>query len=70
MTTSDPAQQLAAWLQSLDARGLLPEPPEELEDDVVEAIYALVPERAPAPRVRLDDILEAVQGGPFQGSLQ
>ena len=69
MTTSDPAQQLAQWLRTESPGQLLPEPPEELDADVVEAVLALRPDRAPAPRVRLDDILEAVQAGPFQGSL-
>jgi len=67
MTSVDPAQQLAAWLRKRRESELLPEPPSELEADVVEAIYALQPHRAPAPRVTLDDILSGVEAGPFQG---
>ncbi len=67
MTSVDPAQQLAAWLRKRRESQLLPEPPSELEADVVEAVYALQPHRAPAPRVTLDDILSGVEAGPFQG---
>ncbi|NOY26262.1 MAG: hypothetical protein GXP62_10360, partial [Oligoflexia bacterium] len=40
-------------------------PPDDMDDDVVEAVFALRPDLAPPPRVALDDILGAVTAGPF-----
>ncbi len=53
--------RLARWLeQPPDAP-----PPEDLEDEVVEAVIALRPERAPALRLSADDILASVTRGPL-----
>ena len=55
------AQRLAAWLNSPAST----EPPEDLDPEVLGAVYALAPDRAPAPRVSIDDILGLVTEGPF-----
>jgi hypothetical protein len=61
MSTEDPTQALQRWLESPPGT----KPPAELEPDVVQAIYALRPERAPAPRVTADDILASITEGPL-----
>ncbi len=55
------AQRLAAWLSSPAGT----DPPEDLDPEVLGAVWALVPDRAPTARVSLDDILGAVTTGPF-----
>ncbi|MFN7143313.1 MAG: hypothetical protein ACK4YP_06020 [Myxococcota bacterium] len=55
------AQRLAEWLSSPPGTA----PPEDLDPEVLGAVYALLPDRAPAPRVTLDDILAGVTTGPF-----
>ncbi|MDP2314372.1 MAG: hypothetical protein Q8P41_15835, partial [Pseudomonadota bacterium] len=55
------AQRLATWLSSPAGT----EPPEDLDPEVLGAVYALVPDRAPPPRVSIDDILGLVTTGPF-----
>jgi hypothetical protein len=50
------AAALQRWLESRKGRGL-PPPPDELDADVVEAIYALRPDLAPEPTVTIDEIL-------------
>jgi tetratricopeptide (TPR) repeat protein len=50
------AELLAQWLDGPDDRGA----PEGVDADVLEAIYVLRPERAPAPRVTIEDILAGV----------
>lgn len=57
------ARALADWLEAPPGT----DPPEGVDDDVLEAIYALHPERAPAPRVSVDDILAGVGEGPLAG---
>jgi len=54
-------QGLVSWLEAHPGQ----EPPAQLEVEVVEAVYALRPDLAPAPRVDLDDIFGAVRSGPF-----
>ncbi|MCB9762386.1 MAG: hypothetical protein H6739_21495 [Alphaproteobacteria bacterium] len=61
MTPEEQASQLARWLS--DQPGS--EPPADLDAEVVEAVYALRPDLAPAPRVSIDDILAGVTAGPF-----
>ncbi|MBN2799909.1 MAG: hypothetical protein JXX28_12255 [Deltaproteobacteria bacterium] len=61
MSSERQADQLARWLEG--APGSQPE--DALDQDVLEAIYALRPERAPAARVTVDDILAGVTEGPF-----
>lgn len=54
-------QALMAWLEAVPGR----RPGPEVDPDVVEAVYALRPDLAPAPTLSLDDILGAVTTGPF-----
>jgi hypothetical protein len=61
MSHDEHGTALARWLASEPGT----EPPEELDDDVVEAIVALRPERAPPPSVTADDILALVSSGPL-----
>ena len=49
--------RLASWLEG--------ETEQSVEADVLEAIYIISPERCPAPRVRIEDILGRVASGPF-----
>ncbi len=51
---------LADWL---DQPGT--EPDEHLDPEVLEAVYALRPDLAPAPRVSADDILASITEGPL-----
>jgi hypothetical protein len=60
MTDDRQAERLAAWLDGAAEPEL-----EALDVDVVEAVYALRPDLAPAPRVTADDILAAVTSGPL-----
>jgi hypothetical protein len=61
MSTENQVQLLMSWLESHP--GELP--PEGLEPEVVEAVYVLRPDLAPAPRIGIDDILARVESGPF-----
>jgi hypothetical protein len=61
MTEEQRAQLLAEWLKSPPGT----DPPEGLDPEVVAAVWALSPERAPRPRTTLDDILGSVKEGPF-----
>lgn len=61
MSHDEPSDALARWLEADPGT----EPPAGLDDDVVEAIVALRPEHAPAPRVSADDILALVTEGPL-----
>ena len=54
-------QKLVAWLESHPGEP----PPAELDSEVVEAVYVLRPDLAPAPRVRVEDIMERIQSGPL-----
>lgn len=60
MSEENDAERLAAWLENPGS-----DPPPDLDPEVAGVIYTLSPRRAPAPRVRLDDILASVQEGPF-----
>jgi hypothetical protein len=55
------AVALAQWLE--DHPGT--PPPPDLDPEVVQAVYALRPELAPAPRLSADDILASVTRGPL-----
>jgi hypothetical protein len=59
------ASAVAAWL---DAGGEAP-PPAGVDPDVLEAVYALRPERAPAPQLDLDALLDSVRTGPLANQL-
>ena len=63
MSETHEAQLLAHWLEG-DPGSSAPTPG-ALDAAVVETVYALRPDRAPAHRVTLDDILDAVDEGPF-----
>jgi len=60
MSEENDAKRLAAWLENPGS-----DPPPDLDPEVAGVIFTLSPRRAPAPRVRLDDILAGVQEGPF-----
>jgi len=59
MSEIQEAQALADWLA--DGGGRTP----VLDDDVLEAIYALRPELAPAPAVTISDVLDSLTDGPL-----
>jgi hypothetical protein len=55
------AQALARWLEEHPGQA----PPPDVDPEVIEALYALRPDLAPAPSVRIEDIFAAVGSGPF-----
>ncbi len=61
MSVEQQAKALADWL----AKNPGVEPPEGVDSDVIEAVYSLRPDLAPAPRVSIDDILGLVSTGPL-----
>ena len=61
MTPDRQAQLLAHWLHQEPGGAV----PDELDEDVVEAVYALRPDLAPAPRLTIEQILEEVNEGPL-----
>lgn len=61
MNTELQAQQLAEWLDNHPEN----EPPADLDPEVVEALYVLRPDLAPAPRVTVDELLAGLTTGPF-----
>jgi hypothetical protein len=66
MNEEKQADRLARWLdEALAAGGTPPDAPADLDDDVREAIAALRPDRAPAPRLTADDLLASLQAGPL-----
>jgi hypothetical protein len=61
------AARLARWVdQVLDASAPPAEPPDDLDDDVLEAIAALRPDRAPGPKLTAEDILASIAEGPLK----
>jgi hypothetical protein len=60
MSDETQAQALAEWLAAPPGTA----PPSGLDPEVIEAVYALRPEMAPAPRVSVEDILADVVSGP------
>ena len=61
MTPEEQAKALADWLDQNPGSSA----PEGLDSDVLEAVYVLRPDLAPAPQVTLEAILEHVEEGPF-----
>ena len=61
MSIEQQAEELARWLEANPGT----DPPEGLDPEVLEVVYALRPELAPAPRVTVEDILNSVQSGPL-----
>jgi len=61
MTPEEQARRLAEWLDGHPGT----DPPLDLDPEVVEAVYALRPDLAPAPRVSADDILAELATGPL-----
>ena len=59
VAAAEEAAVLADWLDSIEDGDA------DLDMDIQEAIYALRPDLAPAPRVTMDDIFGTVTGGPF-----
>lgn len=59
MSEQEQAEALAVWL----SEPVGTPPPAGLDPEVLEGVYALQPERAPAPVLTVEDIL----GGPIQG---
>jgi len=64
MSHDENSQALARWLDQPPGT----EPPDDLDADVVEAIHAIRPDLAPAPRVSADEILGLVSAGPLAPS--
>lgn len=64
-TESHQAELLARWLSESPPGAIRSAPPSGLDPDVVDAICALRPDRAPTPRVGIDDILLEVADGPL-----
>ena len=64
MTPEEQAKALADWLDQNPGSSA----PEGVDPDVIEAVYVLRPDLAPAPRVTLESILERVEEGPFAAS--
>ncbi len=64
-TIEEQAAQLARWLDEHPGSA----PPEGVDPDVLETIYALRPDLAPAPSFSIDDILAEVTTGPFAAIL-
>lgn len=62
MSIEQQAEQLAQWLAANPGTP----PPEDVDPEVIEAVYSLRPELAPPANVDLDDILNSVERGPFQ----
>ena len=61
MNESDQATALANWLEEHPGQ----RPPPDVDGDVLEALYALRPDLAPAPRLTIDDILGGLSAGPL-----
>ena len=61
MNENREAQALARWLEEHPGQA----PPPDVDPEVIEALYALRPDLAPPPNVRIEDILGAVDSGPF-----
>lgn len=61
MTEDVQARRLAEWLAAPAGT----DPPEDLDPEVLAAVFALRPDLAPAPRVGIDAILASVSTGPF-----
>jgi hypothetical protein len=61
MTPEEQAKALAEWLEQPPGSP----PPEGIDEDVLEAIYVFRPERAPAAKVSIENILELIESGPF-----
>ena len=57
----DQATRLAQWLEERPGAS----PPDNVDPQVLEALWVLRPDLAPAPRVTVDDILASVTAGPF-----
>ena len=66
MTTEEQAKKLAEWLEQNPGSP----PPEGIDREVLEAIYAIRPDLAPAPQVDLDTILGHISTGPFSASAE
>ena len=60
-TIEEQSAQLARWLDEHPGST----PPDGVDPDVLETIYALRPELAPAPSFSVDDILADITAGPF-----
>lgn len=61
MTEDKQSAALARWLDA-GGRG---DPPAGIDEDVLEALFALRPDLAPAPQLDLDDLLAGITTGPF-----
>jgi len=61
MTPEEQAHALTRWLAEPPGT----EPPSALDPDVVESVYALRPDLAPAARVTPDEILASLASGPL-----
>jgi hypothetical protein len=64
MNEDNQAKELARWLEGESGAA----PPEGIDPEVLEAIYALKPAQAPPPSLTVDDILMGVTSGPLATS--
>jgi hypothetical protein len=55
------AQALARWLEEHPGQA----PPADVDPEVLEALYALRPDLAPAPSFSIEDVLDTIESGPF-----
>ncbi len=61
MSENSDIQRLVTWLESHPGDP----PPADLDPEVVEAVYLLRPDLAPAPRVGMEDIFARIKNGPL-----
>lgn len=61
MTPEEQAKALSEWLEQPPGSP----PPEGIDKEVLETIYVFQPERAPAAKISVQDILQIVESGPY-----
>ncbi len=61
MSEQNDIQRLVTWLEGHPGDP----PPADLDPEVVEAVYMLRPDLAPAPRVKIEDIFARIETGPL-----
>ena len=61
MSEQNDIQRLVTWLEGHPGDA----PPADLDPEVVEAVYMLRPDLAPAPRVKIEDIFARIETGPL-----
>lgn len=64
-TIEEQASRLAEWLEQTPGAP----PPEGVDPEVLQAVWSLRPDLAPAPRVTVEDILAGIETGPLSDRL-